>query len=76
MKIKKSMSAPAPAGTGGATIADRFKLDAVASGPAYKGPTAGKTASMCALIAGIISFGLIGALTWVLYMHWDYLMPA
>lgn len=76
MKIKKSKSAAAPAGAGGAAIADRFKLDPVASGPAYKGPTVGKTASLCAVIAGIISFGLVGALTFVIYKHWEYLMPA
>lgn len=76
MKIKKSKITAAPTGTGGATIADRFKLDAVAFGPAYKGPTTGKTATTCALIAGIISFGLIGVLTFVLYTHWDYLMRA
>lgn len=75
MKIKKSQSA-AQGGAGGATIADRFKLDAVASGPAYKGPTVGRTASLCALIAGAISLALIAALTYVLGMHWDYLMPA
>ncbi|MGN0854710.1 MAG: hypothetical protein ACI4R9_04235 [Kiritimatiellia bacterium] len=76
MKIKKSKFTPASAGTGGAAIADRFKLDPSATGPAYKGPTTGKTAATCALVAGIISFGLIGILTFVLYSHWEYLMPA
>ncbi len=74
MKIKKSKVAPT-GGAGGAAIADRFKLDAV-SGPAYKGPTIGKTASLVALIAGFISLALAASVTILLYLHWDYLMKA
>ncbi len=76
MKIKKPMSAPAPQGTGGAAIADRFKLDAVASGAAYKGPTTGKAAAISALVAGLIALVIAGTLTFIIYQHWDYLMPA
>ena len=74
MKIKKSKAAPAN-GAGGAAIADRFKLDTV-SGPVYKGPTIGKTASLVALIAGFICLGLAATVTTLLYLHWDYLMRA
>ena len=74
MKIKKSKAAPA-GGAGGAAIADRFKLDAP-SGPAYKGPTIGKTASLVALIAGFISLALVASVTVLLYLHWVFLMPA
>lgn len=76
MKIKKSITKPAPAGTGGAAIADRFRLDPVAAGPAYKGPTIGRGASLAALIAGFIGLGLALSLTIMLYLHWDFLMPA
>lgn len=76
MKIKKPMTvkapaAPAPA-TGGATIADRFKLDAVA--PAA--PAVSKTATLAAFIAAFIALAASGVLVFVLYKHWKFLMPA
>ncbi len=78
MKIKKSASkGPADAPTGGAAIADRFKLDPVAlSGPSAKNGTIGKNAALCALIAGGLCLALAGILTFMLYKHWEYLMPA
>lgn len=76
MKIKKPMKvqapAPAPAAGGGATIADRFKLENVAAAPAR---TVNKTAALIALIAAVIALGVSGMLTFTLYQHWDYLMP-
>ena len=65
--------APAPAAApGGATIADRFKLD-VPETPAAKGGSVGKTAATIALVVGFAALALAGILTFVLYQHWDYL---
>ena len=75
MTIKKPMrpknAAPGPnAGMpGGATIADRFKLDAPVQKQAPKGTTA---VFICALIA----LGVVGVLTYMLWKHWEFLMPA
>ena len=79
MTIKKPMKAPAPApdaaapATGGATIADRFKLDMTE--PAKK-PVAGGTATTVAGIAGLVALIVAGILTYILYQHWEFLMPA
>lgn len=79
MTIKKPMKAPAPASdaaapaTGGATIADRFKLDMTE--PAKK-PAAGGTATTVAGIAGLVALIVAGILTYILYQHWEFLMPA
>ncbi|MBO7482612.1 MAG: hypothetical protein J6U17_01840 [Kiritimatiellae bacterium] len=83
MKIKKPITtakapggAPAPAApAGGAAIADRFRLD-VPAGPSAANGTVGKTAALCALVAGGISLAVAGILTFLLYSHWEYLMPA
>lgn len=74
MKIKKSATAAAPAG--GAAIADRFKLDAVPTGPSAKNGTISKTAAGTALAFGFIALLIAGILTFMLYQHWEYLMPA
>ena len=79
MTIKKPMkakafaaSAAAPA-AGGATIANRFKLDM--NEPA-KRPAASSTATTVAGIAGLIALVVAGILTYILYQHWEFLMPA
>lgn len=74
MKIKKptTVQAPAAPAPGGATIADRFKLDATPAAPVR---TVNKTASMIALIAAIVALGISGMLTFTLYQHWQFLMP-
>ena len=79
MTIKKPMKAPAdsdipemPPATGGATIADRFKLDIP---DANAKPPAGK-ATTAAAIAGLIGLAIAGILTYLLWQHWEYLMPA
>ena len=80
MTIKKPMKtkaagtadAAAPA-AGGATIADRFKLDM--SEDARK-PAAGGKATTCAVTAGLIALGIVGILTYILWQHWEFLMPA
>ena len=79
MTIKKPMKAPAPASdaaapaTGGATIADRFKLDMTE--PAKK-PAAGGPASTIAAVAGLLALAVAGILTYILWQHWEFLMPA
>lgn len=79
MTIKKPMKAPAPASdaavpaAGGATIADRFKLDMTEPG---KKPAVGSTATTVAAYAGIAAFIVAGILTYMLYKHWEFLMPA
>ena len=74
MKLKKSdngAESPAPAApTGGAVIADRFKLDIDAG--ASKGPAGvGKTAAMCALIGTLVSIAILGVVAWLLYQNWE-----
>ena len=79
MTIKKPMKAPVTAETpvapvaGGATIADRFKLD-VADPKAQKAP-AGKGA-MFAVIAGVLALAVAGILTFIIYQHWEFLQSA
>ena len=74
MKLKKSdegAETPAPAApTGGAVIADRFKLD-VDDG-ASKGPAGvSKVGAMCALIASLVSIAALGFVAWLLYQNWE-----
>ena len=76
MKIKKSANTkgptPAPMSSGGAAIADRFRLD-IPSGPSAKNGTVSKSSALFALIAGGIALFTAGVLTFLLYSHWDYL---
>ena len=67
-------AAPAAPAAGGATIADRFKLDVPAT-PAKSGGggTVGKKAAMIALVVGLVALTVAGILAFVLYQHWDYL---
>ena len=75
MKLKKAddgaeQFAPAAPTTGGAVIADRFKLD-VDDG-ASKGPAGvGKVGAMCALIASLGSIAALGVVAWLLYQNWE-----
>lgn len=75
MKIKKTAKTTmkAPAAPGGATIADRFKLDddfgAKKTGPAPKSTAA-------AFFTALVALGVAGVLTFMLYKHWEFLMPA
>jgi len=78
MTIKKPMKAsstvtPAASAAGGATIADRFKLDMPDS--AVQKPATGK-ATAFAVVAGLLALALAGILTYVLWQHWEFLMPA
>ena len=77
MTIKKATGASdavaemAPV-TGGATIADRFKLDIPAE-KTTKGP--GKSTAV-AFIAGLAALAVVGILTFVMYQHWEVLKDA
>ena len=79
MTIKKPMKAAVPAAdtaataAGGATIADRFKLDMTEP---EKKPAAGGKATTCAVAAGLIALAVAGILTYILWQHWEFLMPA
>ena len=72
MKVNKPIASPA--GTvreGGATIADRFKLDTIES--AKPARTTGKTAAAVALAAAVVGLALAGGLVFVLYGHLEFL---
>jgi len=79
MKIKKPATAAAPAvpaAAGGATIADRFKLDPVAPKGAKggaKGGTTSKGAAMAALIAALVALATAAFLVYTLYAHFEFL---
>ena len=76
MTIKKTPmkvhSAGAKPVAGNGAVADRFRLDAPS---APKGVPAGKGATIAA-VAGLIALAVAGILTYLLYQHWDFLMPA
>lgn len=76
MTIKKQNPAAANAGaaTGGATIADRFKLEPTA--PVAATGSVSKQAATWAFVAGLLGLLAVGILTFILYKHWEYLMPA
>lgn len=79
MTIKKptKTTAEAPlapvAAPGGATIADRFKLDL--TDPSLKKAPAGKGA-LFAVIAGVLALGVSGILTYIIWQHWQFLANA
>ena len=62
----------APA-AGGATIADRFKLDL--QDPSAKKQSAG-VGTTVAVIAALLALAVSGFLTFVLYQHWEFLQSA
>ena len=74
MKLKKSddvvdTSAPTVPATGGAVIADRFKLD-VDDGA--KGPSGvGKVGATCALIGSLAAIAALGIVAWLIFQNWE-----
>ena len=84
MTIKKPMKTAAPASdvadipeipaAGGATIADRFKLDAPDPSAKKGGPAGAGT--KIAVIAGLIALGVAGFLAFMLYQHLEFLKAA
>jgi hypothetical protein len=78
MNTVKNAASPAPAegaAPGGATIADRFKLDQLDS-EAEKRRRVGKKAANVALSFGLLALAVAGVLTSVLYQHWNFLKDA
>ncbi|MBR2065607.1 MAG: hypothetical protein IJ983_00800 [Kiritimatiellae bacterium] len=69
MRPKNAAPGPNAGAPGGATIADRFKLDAPVQKQAPKGTTA-------VFICALISLGVVGVLAYMLWKHWEFLMPA
>lgn len=74
MKIKKPISAQAPGAGSNGAVADRFRLDPIET-PAAKGATSKKAATY-ALVFGLIALAATAILTFTLYKHWEFLMPA
>ena len=74
MKIKKPTKAPGAETTGGAAIADRFKLDPVDNSASRAG-TVSKKSATTALIFGLIALAVPISLTVTIYKHWNFLMP-
>lgn len=76
MKIKKPISTGAaakPTMAGGVAIADRFRLDA--QPVKSSASSAGKKAASTALAFAFVALVVAGILTYVLYDHWNFLMP-
>lgn len=87
MTVKKTLSLKRPKTTegvaeqtsaaaqpaGGATIADRFKLDAAE--PVKKSADTG-VATKVAVIAALAALAIAGLLTYTLYGHWEFLKGA
>ena len=78
MKIKKTKVKVAAAPLeGGPAIADRFRLDVPAAGASA--PVEGTVSRKAAAVAfafGLVALAVSGVLVFVLYKHWEYLMPA
>ena len=69
----KTIKIKRPAGaTGGAAIADRLKLNAPEAAPVAPN---GK-ATTYAVVAAVLAFLAAGVLTYILWKHWEFLMPA
>jgi len=68
----KAPASPAAPATGGAAIASRLRLDA--PDPASKPATIGglKPAFGAAIVALVVT----GLLSYMLWKHWEFLMPA
>jgi len=82
MTIKRPMKTETPAApvddgataAGGATIADRFKLDL--QDPNAKKRSSSGTGTKIAVVAGLIALAVAGILTFVIYQHWEFLKGA
>lgn len=83
MTIKKpvkpaatTVKAAAPAVPGGATIADRFKLDVPAKPVKSGGSGTSSAAGNIAFFVALAGLALAGILTFVIYQHWGFLKGA
>lgn len=64
----------APAAAGGATIADRFKLDTTDPSQKKGGPAG--LGTKLAVVAAIIALGVAGFVTFLLFQHLEFLKGA
>ncbi len=71
MKIKKTIKS-----SGGAAIADRFKIDAAAAAKPQTAGTVNRTAAAVALAFGGIALAMLGLLVYMLWSHWMYMQSA
>jgi len=73
MKLRKTGSdeqtTTAAPTTGGAVIADRFKLDMDTN--AGKPDGVGKTAALIALLSSLATIAMLGIVAGLMYMNWD-----
>ncbi len=73
MKLGKKNN-PAPVednvASGGAVIADRFKLDGDPRA-AKSGEEVGKKSTMAALVCSLIALAMLGALAAMMYFNWE-----
>lgn len=67
MNTKDNTQGTAP--TGGAIIADRFKLDTTTA--ARRPDGVGKTSAMIAMVAALLTTALMGAVAALMYVNWD-----
>ena len=72
--ISKTQEAePVAAPEGSAVIADRFKLDV--QDPSAAKPKSGKLAAVT-LVVALVALAVSGALTFIIYQHWEFLKGA
>ncbi len=72
MKLRKTGSeeqTTVAAPTGGAVIADRFKLDMDPN--AGKPDGVGKTSALIALLSSLAAIAMLGVVAGLMYMNWD-----
>lgn len=73
MKLRKTGSdeqtTVAAAPTGGAVIADRFKLDMDPN--AGKPDGVGKTSALIALLGSLATIAMLGIVAGLMYLNWD-----
>ena len=80
MKIKKPKTIKAPIKGAGKTKVTGAVGSPSSSGAlpeaALKNGTVGKKAATCAFAFALIGLAVAGILTYILYKHWEFLMPA
>ena len=72
MKLRKTGSdeqKATSATTGGAVIADRFKLDMDQNAGSPDG--VGKTSALIALIGSLAAIAMLGVMAGLMYLNWD-----
>ncbi len=72
MKIKKPMTVNSPAAgkTGGATIADRFKLETFDNRASKGGPAS--TSVKIAFAASFLALCLLAGIVWLMYQYYEF----